>query len=551
MQPLFDAVGRVRMQEEIPSGRFPMSAPHALGGRHAPARVRDRGRVQRQSTAPAAIPARARLPGRAASRPFVGRSDPSFLPLPEPQRGRTHQSRGLEAGILARRARRADRSVRLGGSSRSHISVAAHWRRVRAGARRHHRHLRHVDAGAGPERAHEHRPRPAGAARLARAVPARGRAVRRRHLGQRRLGICPSGPRRAHRRATRHHPRHRRPDHPRRLRIAVPDPHRARRRRPGARPRHARGRRPADGYVPPQSRPLPYRDRRIPDPRRRAKVPGGRAVPSGNPVGKTVPPRSAANALLPRFGHRGSVLRCRGDHHHVRRRPGAGGRGSAAETISRRTGHRGARRRRRIEQRELPASAVSHRLRNGGARGACLHRGRRPDAAVGVRLVRVRRRARRVSQHRARLPARDGHVVAAQRGTHGGRLVESLRRSAQLRARPRRVGARAGQQGAPSLLRRRALPAGRSRAKAAGLPRERSAGVHHVGRWAALPRRRELAARRIRAHPPAVRTGGDARRGAGADACRRRIAREETPVAPTFCASVDRGSRCSSTARRS
>src|SRR5438874_3909907 len=149
-----------------------------LKGAHAPPGLRRRGRVQRESTPLAARTAQARVPRRAAPGAHRRRGHATLLPLPEPQRGRADAARGLEARIRPFRSDRAERSLRLGRAPRAHLALQADLDRLPGDPRLDNRSLRHLDAGARSERAHEHRPGAAGAAGSARATPARRGAVR-------------------------------------------------------------------------------------------------------------------------------------------------------------------------------------------------------------------------------------------------------------------------------------------------------------------------------------------------------------------------------------
>src|SRR5207245_933727 len=152
-------------------------------------------------------------------------------------------------------------------------------------------------------------------------------------------------------------------------------------------------------------------------------------------------------------------------------------------------------------------------LRAGGVRRAGRVRGRRPGTGLYLHFQRLRRSTRRVPEYRAVLPARARPRLGPRRGTDGGGLVESGGRAADVRARARRVGAGADQQGAPSLLRRSPLPA-RGRL-APGLPRGWRARLHHIGGRTALAHRLLAVARRAPGAPATAATPRTGSAGAG------------------------------------
>src|SRR5262249_6332869 len=165
-RPLFDAPEPGGLQAESPRWRFPPRPARALRGRHAPTGLRPRRGVQRESETLAPRPPGARLPGRAAPGADPGGGDAAVLPLPEPKRGRPGQAGGLEARIRTRVSHRPDRPVRLRRAPGDHLALAAHRGRLRTGARLHHRPVRDFDARPRSQRADEHRPGAAGAARV-------------------------------------------------------------------------------------------------------------------------------------------------------------------------------------------------------------------------------------------------------------------------------------------------------------------------------------------------------------------------------------------------
>ena len=454
----------------------------------APSRLRGGRRVREQPAVHDRGAPFAGVPLGAGPRARAGRARAPLLPLPEPERRRPCPPGGLGAGLRTVRAGDAHRPARLRRPPRAlEPPRAARRRELPSHLRPRHRPLRHLHAGARPERADERGPRAPDAAGDAPAVSARSVSVPRRDLGQRRVGLRSGGPGGAVGRARRDGARPRRADHPLRLRLAVPDPHRARRPRPGARAGHARGRRSPDGLRAPEPRPLPPGSGGVARHHLDAKVPGRGRLPGGDALRPSPPPEHAPDALLRRRRHRGAVLRCCGHPGHLGRAAGGPGARRSLGAPRRLTGGGGARGGRGEQQPQLPRTTVSAPLRHRHPRGLRRHGGRRGRAAGHVPRRRLRRGARRLPEHRARLPARDGARLAPRGGADARRVEQSVRRPPHLRSRAGGIRPGPGEQDAARLQRGpTALAAHPFRSG----PAAGDARLHHLGRRAALAHRR-------------------------------------------------------------
>src|SRR3954462_536195 len=130
-----------------PAGKVVLSklAFACLKGAHAPPGLRRRWRVQRESAPLAAPAAQACVPRRAAPGPHRRRGDAPLLPLPQPQRRRSHAPRRLEARVRTFRSGRTERSLRLARAPRAHFAVPADLDGLPGDSRLDNRSLRHLD----------------------------------------------------------------------------------------------------------------------------------------------------------------------------------------------------------------------------------------------------------------------------------------------------------------------------------------------------------------------------------------------------------------------